>query len=159
MRMRKRLKRNYKGTDHHGAAADYLEVQETPENGDDPSHLIEDRKRILESTPLPPAEAAKLSPEQSTFEETGEDDSFQSDVGEYEDRRDDREYRLSISSKQSSSDEHITVASSTGPSASSGLVSGTTRMGMTEAHEKPLLEIPAVMVQPLRVSKGIFQVR
>lgn len=159
MRMRKRLKRNYKGTDHHGAAADYLEVQASNENSDGSSSTREECKIISRSTPIPSAEAAKLFPEQPVFEEAAEDETFQSDAGDFEDRREDKEYRLSISSKQSFSDDHAAMGLSTGLSASlASATAGITHMGVTDSHEKLLLEIPAIMVQPLRVSKGIFQV-
>ncbi|MCO5558963.1 hypothetical protein L7F22_012554 [Adiantum nelumboides] len=158
LRMRKRLKRNYTGSDHHGAAADYSEMQLSPETSKDPSCMINNNDGLLVGTPLPSAEVATLSPEQSIFEEAGEDESFQADGGEFEDRREDREYRLSISSKQSSLDDHNTLASSTGTGPTFGSVSGITRLGLTDPHDKLFLEIPAVMVQPLKVWKGIFQV-
>lgn len=155
LRMRKRLKRTYKGTDHHGAAADY---QENAESSEGLSQSREEASRT--SSPLPP-EAAKLLPEPSVLEEIVDDETFQSDAGDFEDRREDKEYRLSISSKQSSSDDHVAAGSTAlSPRATAGLFSAAapTHMGVGESNEKLFLDIPVTMVQPLKVSKGIFQV-
>jgi hypothetical protein len=70
--MRKRLKRNYKGTDHHGAAADYQESEQAS------------TASSLGETPLP-AGAPKLAPEEDAFEETGDDELR--DQGEREEER------------------------------------------------------------------------
>jgi hypothetical protein len=63
LRMRKRLKRNYKGTDHHGAAADYQE----------PEQCTVSNSSSLANTPLSEG-APKLAPEEGVLEEPAEED-------------------------------------------------------------------------------------
>ena len=160
MRMRKRLKRNYKGHEHQGAAADYLDVQTNSNKcSNSPPSIGEESDGTSISTPIPTAEAAKLLPEQVVFEELGDDEALQGDVGDFEDRREEKDYqhRLSNSSKQSSSDDQ---AANVGPSTNlASAISGNSHVEVIEPHEKLLLEIPATMVHPLRVSRGIFHVR
>jgi hypothetical protein len=152
--MRKRLKRNYKGIDHHGAAADYLEVKTDSKNS---KSVTEESDLTSISTSIHTVEAAKLLPEQ-VFEELGDDETLPNDIGNSEDRREERDYqhRLSTSSKQSSSDDQASMGLPTGPASA---ISGNSHVEVIEPHEKLLLEIPAAMVQPLRVSSGVFHVR
>ncbi|KAH6559664.1 hypothetical protein KP509_1Z002100 [Ceratopteris richardii] len=155
MRMRRRLKRNYRGTDHHGAAADYLETQSSPKARED-SHSVIDNSKGLMSGTFQSTEDASFS-EEPMLEEVVDDDNFQNDGEEYEDRREERD-RLSISSKQSSLDDHTALGSNMGVSASLGSIPGAVSIGMADPQENYLLEIPAVMVRPLKVLTGVFQV-
>jgi hypothetical protein len=140
LRMRKRLKRNYKGTDHHGAAADYQESEQAS------------TASSLGETPLP-AGAPKLAPEEDAFEETGDDELR--DQGEREEER--GEMSRMESSKNSTDGFGSSVpVSPQAPSASAAAAVAAALA--TESKDKLLLEIPAAMVQPLRVLRGRFQV-
>jgi hypothetical protein len=126
LRMRKRLKRNYKGTDHHGAALDYQESEQSPtatiSSGD---------------TPLP-AGAPKLEPEEDAFEEPGE--------YELRDQEDREEERSENSMKGFGFNTQVFPQTSVAAALAA------------EPKDKVILEIPAAMVQPLRVVRGRFQV-
>ncbi|CAM6069706.1 unnamed protein product [Sphagnum tenellum] len=126
LRMRKRLKRNYKGTDHHGAALDYQESEQSPtatiSSGD---------------TPLP-AGAPKLQPEEDAFEEPGE--------YELRDQEDSEEERSEKSMKGFGFNTRVSPQTSVAAALAA------------EPKDKVILEIPAAMVQPLRVVRGRFQV-
>jgi hypothetical protein len=133
LRMRKRLKRNYKGTDHHRAALDYQESEQSPtatlSSGD---------------TPLP-AGAPKLEPEEDAFEEPGE--------YELRDQEDSEEERREVNMERSENSMkgfgfNIRVSPQTSVAAALA----------AEPKDKVILEIPAAMVQPLRVVRGRFQV-
>jgi hypothetical protein len=140
LRMRKRLKRNYKGTDHHGAAADYQESEQASSASS------------LGETPLP-AGAPKLAPEEDAFEETGDDELR--DQGEREEER--GEMSRMEPSKNSTDGFGSSVPVS--PQAPSAAAAAAVAAALaTESKDKLLLEIPAVMVQPLRVLRGRFQV-
>ncbi|CAK9224782.1 unnamed protein product [Sphagnum troendelagicum] len=140
LRMRKRLKRNYKGTDHHGAAADYQESEQASTSSS------------LGETPLP-AGAPKLAPEEDAFEETGDDELR--DQGEREEER--GEMSRMESSKNSTDGFGSSVPVS--PQAPSAAAAAAVAAALaTESKDKLLLEIPAAMVQPLRVLRGRFQV-
>ncbi|KAH7276959.1 hypothetical protein KP509_39G028100 [Ceratopteris richardii] len=153
MRMRRRLKQNYRGTDHSGAANDYLSLG-TINNS--PSKMIND-KGLTTGTPLPSTESGMLSPEQLMFEDIGDDDNCQNHPEESEERREDCDH-LSASSKQSSFDNHPNLGMNVEPCISLGSISRIVRMGLMDPQDTLLLEIPAIMIRPLRVSKGMFQV-
>ncbi|XP_024526779.1 BEACH domain-containing protein C2 [Selaginella moellendorffii] len=134
LRMRKRLKINYKGSDHHGAAADYREPEET---------------RTRDSAPLPDslltAGAPALVPE--TTDEGTEDDLARSDVDDVDFKRENH--------SPSKQHEYEQMAASTDfPLASPGHSIPVT----PQSKERLLLEVSAVLVQPLKTGKGMFQV-
>lgn len=137
--MRKRLKRNYKGTDHHGAAADYQEPEGMPVAS------------TLANTPLPEG-APKLVPEEGAFEEPGEED--------LKDQHEEREYGSVDLPKEAAetTSEGSGSAKSAPPQASNAAVAAVAAAMSTEPKEKLILEIPAAMVQPLKVLRGRFQV-
>jgi hypothetical protein len=141
LRMRKRLKRNYKGTDHHGAAADYQESEQAS------------TASSLGETPLP-AGAPKLAPEEDAFEETGDDELR--DQGEREEERGEMS-RMEPSKNSTDGSGSSVPVSPQAPSAAAAAAAGAAALA-TESKDKLLLEIPAAMVQPLRVLRGRFQV-
>ncbi|KAI5428885.1 BEACH domain-containing protein C2 [Lathyrus oleraceus] len=141
-RMRRCLRRNYRGSDHLGSAADYEEY--SGEKND-------------QSTPVLSAEAISL--------EAVNEDEEQVDAENLVARTDeiqnegDNQPRLSESAEQSvraslessgsqlATDEHDQSSSAIAP----GYVP-------SELDERIVLELPTSMVRPLKVIRGIFQV-
>jgi hypothetical protein len=142
-RMRRCLRRNYRGSDHLGSAADYEEY--VGEKND-------------QSTPILSAEAISLE----AVNEDEEQVDAENLVARVDDiqNKGDNQPRLSESAEQSVqeslessgsqrvSDEHIVQS----PSAiAPGYVP-------SELDERIVLEVSTSMVRPLKVIRGIFQV-
>ncbi|BBN15012.1 hypothetical protein MPTK1_6g16270 [Marchantia polymorpha subsp. ruderalis] len=152
MRMRRRLKRNYKGTDHHGAAADFEEVEEVTT----PKAKIVDADAAFAGTPLP-AGAPKLMPESNMLEDTGIQSSRNS-VGDSEERKEESQaIDNGPQDPSANTSEGGGVTSSTAVHSSLSMAAAAAAI-VTEPKEKLLLEIPGAMVQPLKVLRGRFQV-
>ena len=140
LRMRLRLKQNYKGSDHHGAAADYQEPEQSS------------MSQALGNTPLPEG-APKLAPEEDALEESVEEDSRE--------KTQEREE----GSGEVNKDAAETVVEGSGSSvavpsqATDATVAAVAAAMSTELKEKLILEIPAAMVLPLKILRGRFQVR
>jgi hypothetical protein len=157
MRMRRRLKRNYKGTDHYGAAADF----EDPESSHVAAHesSLEADSALL-STPVATG-APKLMPETYVYEDGG-DVYSRSSVGDLEDRRDEKDD--SQLGEDSNVDEQTDLpllreavqSSVNNPSSISNAAAAAAFV--SEPKEKVLLEMPGSMVQLLKVLRGRFQV-
>ena len=139
LRMRLRLKQTYKGSDHHGAAADYQEPE------------MSSISQALGSTPLPEG-APKLAPEEDALEEPIEEDSRE----KTQERED--------GSEEMNKEAAETVVEGSGSSvavpsqATNATVAAVAAAMSTELKEKMILEIPAAMVLPLKVLRGRFQV-
>lgn len=137
LRMRLRLKQTYKGSDHHGAAADYQEPEISSIS--------------LGSTPLPEG-APKLVPEEDALEEPNEEDSRE--------KTQEREEGSGEMNKEApetvveGSMSSVAVPSQ----ATNATVAAVAAAMSTELKEKLILEIPAAMVLPLKVLRGRFQV-
>jgi hypothetical protein len=142
-RMRRCLRRNYRGSDHLGSAADYEEY--VGEKND-------------QSTPILSAEAISLEAVNED-EEQVDAENLVSRVDDIQNKGDNQP-RLSESAEQSvqeslessgsqrASDEHIVQS----PSAiAPGYVP-------SELDERIVLELSTSMVRPLKVIRGIFQV-
>ena len=139
LRMRLRLKQTYKGSDHHGAAADYQEPE------------ISSMSQALGSTPLPEG-APKLAPEEDALEEPNEEDSRETTQEREEGSGEmNKEARETVVEGSGSS---VAVPSQ----ATNATVAAVAAAMSTELKEKLILEIPAAMVLPLKVLRGRFQV-
>lgn len=159
LRMRRLLKRNYNGTAHKGAAANYDDFQPVG------LHNMEEKKdsdKEAESSlgNSLPASASLLLPEESLLAEGHEDEGTRSDFEITEDKKDDLEHGLGSSEDISEPSEESTLdsvkSSNIKEIANNAIaLAGSTVIG---ADERMLLEIPAMMVQPLRLMKGRFQV-
>lgn len=143
LRMRLRLKQSYKGTDHHGAAADYKEPETSPVS------------QAIGSTPLPEG-APKLAPEEDSLEESVE--SIEEDFTEKPEERDGESGEMNQEAAEA-------VVEGSGPSvpvptqATNATVAAVAAAMSTELKENLILEIPAAMVLPLKILRGKFQVR
>ena len=159
LRMRRLLKRNYSGTTHKGATANYEDIQpmgrlNIEENKDSGKEAESSLGNSL------PANASLLLPEESLLEEGHEDEGTRSDFEITEDRKDDLEHDFVSSediSEPSGESTLDSVKSSNIKEIANNAIAlaGSTVVG---ADERMLLEIPAMMVQPLRLMKGRFQV-
>jgi hypothetical protein len=148
-RMRQSIRRNYSGTDHHGAAADYDDQTETKsDNGSKGSQSN------------PPVVAAEVILMEIAYEEDEHGEGDQLDVkGNAEEHKRD-EGRISGSHEHASR----TSAGNSDPRTSNDLEmvrdSSVVAPGFvpSELDERILLELPTSMVRPLRVVKGTFQI-
>ncbi|XP_010272634.1 PREDICTED: BEACH domain-containing protein C2-like [Nelumbo nucifera] len=148
-RMRRCLRRNYKGSDHLGAAANYEDNQQIQENQEN---------AICPSTTIVLAEAISM-------EEVNEDDE-KMDTDNLEgrtyhmDQSGDNQLRLSTASDQSvqarldSSDAQVAN--------NQDLVQNQSAVAPgyvpSELDERIIIELPTSMVQPLKVIRGTFQI-
>ncbi|KAK9103505.1 hypothetical protein Sjap_020759 [Stephania japonica] len=146
-RMRRCLKRNYKGSTHLGAAANY----------EDHLQLKADEGSIMN-----PATASILVPEAMTLEESIDDDE-QTETDHFEPNS----MRQSVDSqqKQSTDRQHEQVPVESMDSKGShdqDLVQSQSAAALgyapCESDERIILELPTSMVRPLCISKGIFQI-
>ncbi|CAN8284494.1 unnamed protein product [Cochlearia groenlandica] len=148
-RMRQCIRRNYSGTDHHGAAANY----------EDQTNMKSDNDSKV-SPSNPPVLAAEVISMEIAYDddEHGEGDNLDL-KGNAEEYRRENEERVSGSHEHTSrisagtsdpqpSNDHDTVRDS---SVAPGFVP-------SEIDERILLEFPTSMVRPLRVVKGTFQI-
>ncbi|KAK3141841.1 hypothetical protein QOZ80_4BG0338950 [Eleusine coracana subsp. coracana] len=156
-RMRRFMKRNYKGSDHLGAAADYedrklltgaVQSSECNSEGADSS---------LTNT-LPSSASAIMAEAMSMDERSDEKEQLDSDTT-----------RSSVDDDQlqhSSAADQQSVKGSVG-SRSSGICADRNLVRATvlapsyvpsEADERIIVELPSLMVRPLKVVRGTFQV-
>ncbi|KAL2621191.1 hypothetical protein R1flu_001396 [Riccia fluitans] len=153
VRMRRRLKRNYKGTDHRGAAADLENSELEPTT---PKAKTIDVDEDLMGTPLP-AGAPKLMPESNMLDGVGMESSGNS-VGDSEERKEEPQtLDNGPQDPGANTNESAEVTSSSAPHSTISMAAAEAAIA-TEPKEKLLLEMPAAMVQPLKVLRGRFQV-
>ncbi|KAL6981845.1 BEACH domain-containing protein C2 [Sarracenia purpurea var. burkii] len=148
-RMRRCLRRNYRGSNHMGAAADY----------EDHVELKQDKENVIS-----PSKASILAAEAISMEAVNEDEE-QEGVDSLEGRREseqhgDIETRLSGTAEQplppsiASTDTQATssqdLAENSSPVAPGYVPS--------DLDERIVLELPSSMVRPLRVLRGTFQI-
>ncbi|KAJ1414849.1 WD40/YVTN repeat-like-containing domain superfamily [Sesbania bispinosa] len=142
-RMRRCLRRNYRGSDHLGSAANYEDYA---------------GEKIDQSTPILSAEAISLEAVNED-EEQVEIENLDARVDDIEDKGDNQprlsdaaeqtvQASLESNSTQLATDEHLVQS----PSAiAPGYVP-------SELDERIVLELPSSMVRPLKVIRGTFQV-
>ncbi|KAL4338491.1 hypothetical protein HN51_048684 [Arachis hypogaea] len=144
-RMRRCLKRNYRGYDHLGAAANY---------DDDNSEKNKDQK-----TPILSAEAISIEG-MNEDEEQAEIDNLDAKVNDIEDKVMNQPPKLSEPVEQTV--EQSLETSATKLSSVEGIVRSSSGIAPgyvpSELDERIVLELPSSMVQPLRVLQGTFQV-
>ncbi|KAK1313447.1 hypothetical protein QJS10_CPA06g00328 [Acorus calamus] len=153
-RMRRYMKRNYRGSDHFGAAADY-ESQHKP----DRSAVAVDANDQEDSlTSSLPSTASILVAEPMSVEEVTEDDEqsgtdISNSIG-------DNQQQLPVQAEQpvqgtlDSGDTEILVDRNlvqTASAAAPGFVP-------SESDERIILELSSLMVRPLKVIRGTFQI-
>ncbi|GBG78164.1 hypothetical protein CBR_g26196 [Chara braunii] len=150
LRQRKRLKTNYKGTDHLGAAAD--------------SEIV---AAVKKSKAEMPEAAPALSPEFAAGSGAGSDvaeesERYSEDSLMSPDARpsmDGSEASVVSPSRQPASTAAATAAAVPGvPGLTPTVMATMATTVMTEVNERVVVEVPAALVQPLKVQKGRFQV-
>ncbi|KAA8520543.1 hypothetical protein F0562_014799 [Nyssa sinensis] len=149
-RMRQCLTRNYRGSDHLGAAANYENDME----------LKHDQVNVIS-----PSKASILAAEAISMEVLNEDDE-QEDTDNLEGRADDIEQHKEIPTRQSGTGEQPLQASaeSRDPQVigNEDLVQNPSSFSPgyvpSELDERIVLELPSSMVRPLKVLRGTFQI-
>lgn len=153
-RMRRFLKRNYRGSDHLGAAADYedrLHIKYSEESGvcsADPDASL--TTNLSSTASIIVAEAMSME-ERNEDDEQLENDSTENSMNNQ---------RLSSTADQSSKaslDSRIS-----GASGDQNLVQSTPVVAPgyvpSETDERIICELPSLMVRPLKVVRGTFQI-
>ncbi|XP_057852146.2 BEACH domain-containing protein C2 isoform X2 [Cryptomeria japonica] len=161
-RMRKRLKRYYKGTSHVGAAANYEHPKLAHDKDENKDSVMEAENSLVATLP---ASTSILVPEKSVLDECHDDEGNRSDLEPCEDRKDDLEHDFVASENVFQESEELKpepdnfCAKEMTDNAESPNF-GTILVGsvVMEVDERILLEVPAMMVQPLRLMSGRFQV-
>lgn len=150
------MKRNYKGSDHVGAAADYDDrkllnsvVQSNEGNVEGADSSLTDN--IPSTASVIMAEAMSMD-ERNEDNEQLESDSTHSSVDQLQHSSsvDQQSMKVSVDSRSSgiSVDRNLVRSTVVAP----GYVP-------TEADERIIVEFPSLMVRPLKVVRGTFQVR
>ncbi|KAF8656375.1 hypothetical protein HU200_060757 [Digitaria exilis] len=144
-RMRRFMKRNYKGSDHLGAAADYEDrkllsaaAQSNECNSEDASVIVADAMSMDERN----LEIEQL--ETDTTHSSADDDQLQ-----HSSAADQQSVKGSVGSRSSDicADRNLVRSTVLAPS-----------YVPTEADERIIVELPSLMVRPLKVVRGTFQV-
>ena len=148
-RMRPCLRRNYRGSDHFGAAANYEDHIETKQ----------DQENVINSSnaPILAAEAISMEPVNEEDEQVEIDNS---DIRAHE-----TEHGADIQPRASGTAEQTTQASLGGNdqlTSDQDLVQSSSAVAPgyvpSELDERIVFELPSSMVRPLRVVRGTFQV-
>uniref|UniRef100_A0A0D9ZP04 BEACH domain-containing protein C2 n=1 Tax=Oryza glumipatula TaxID=40148 RepID=A0A0D9ZP04_9ORYZ len=151
-RMRRFMKRNHKGSDHLGAAADYEErklsnvAQSNECNPEGTEPLVTDT--LPSTAPIITAEAMSVDDRNEDNEQL-ESDTTQSSVDDRLQQADQQSVKGSIDSRGSgiSADRNLVRSTVIAP----GYVP-------SDADERIIVELPSSMVRPLKVVRGTFQV-
>lgn len=149
-RMRRCLRRNYRGSDHCGAAANYEDQVDLKKNGEDA---------------LSSSNASILAADAIAIEAVNDDDE-QMETDSLDGRTDDVEQSVVNHSKLTETSEQNLQApaesSSTQLVNDQELIQGSSPVAPgyvpSELDERIILELPSTMVRPLRVIQGTFQV-
>lgn len=149
-RMRRCLRRNYRGSDHCGAAANY----------EDQIDLKKDREDALSSS-----NASILAADAIAIEAVNDDD-VQMEIDSLDGRADDVEQSVVNSKLTETSEQNLQASaesSNTQLVNDQELIQGSSPVAPgyvpSELDERIILELPSTMVRPLKVIQGTFQVR
>lgn len=148
-RMRRCLRRNYRGSDHCGAAANY----------EDQIDLKKDREDALSSS-----NASILAADAIAIEAVNDDD-VQMEIDSLDGRADDVEQSVVNSKLTETSEQNLQASaesSNTQLVNDQELIQGSSPVAPgyvpSELDERIILELPSTMVRPLKVIQGTFQV-
>ncbi|XP_058085876.1 BEACH domain-containing protein C2-like [Magnolia sinica] len=164
LRMRRCLRRNYKGSDHLGAAANYEDhLQQLKLNEENATCHSNDPEASFAAGL--PSTASILMAEAISTEERNEDDE-QTDTDNYEDRRYDmdqcgeNQQRLSATAEQpvQGSMDYGDAEVSSGRNFVQNAMTVAPGYMPSEFDEQIILELSSLMVRPLRVIRGTFQI-
>ncbi|OAY75714.1 BEACH domain-containing protein C2 [Ananas comosus] len=151
-RMRRYMKRNYKGTDHLGAAADY-EERLLLNSGAEPDRRRTDDKDSSFTTSLPASASIIMEDAISIGERTEDDEQIE---GDNTGNNIDNPQRRSSTADQSLEDRN------SGTSGDHNLVQSAPIVApayvLSESDERIIVELPSLMVRPLKVVQGTFQI-
>ena len=156
-RMRRFMKRNYKGCDHLGAAADYEDRKLLSTSAQSNEHNSEDANSSLTST-LPSSASAIMADAMSMDDRNVENEQLETDTTcssvdddqlQHSSAADQQSVKGSIGSRSSDicADRNLVRSTVLAPS-----------YVPSEADERIIVELPSLMVRPLKVVRGTFQV-
>lgn len=155
-RMRKFLKRNYRGSDHLGAAADYEDRLHLKSNEESNACHTNDPEGSF--TANLPSTASILIAEALSMDEGNED----GEQIETDNTDNDLENQQRISSTADQSLKGPQDSRESGASDDQNLVQPTSVVAPayvpSETDERIILELPSLMVRPLKVLRGTFQI-
>lgn len=152
-RMRRFLKRNYKGSDHLGAAADYEDRFQLKQNeeSDVPNESVQDSS-LNEN--FPPGASMIMAEALSLEERTEDDELMETAISE---RNNNDQQKQPLATEKGSIDPRKSASSSDHNLVQSTFVDSPGYIP-SESDERILAELPSLMVRPLKVVRGIFQV-
>ncbi|KAL6004721.1 BEACH domain-containing protein C2 [Asimina triloba] len=161
LRMRRCLRRNYKGSDHYGAAADYEDQLKLHKSSEENAACT---SKDPEAS-LAAATASILMAEAISTEERNDDDE-QTDNDNYEDKMygNDQimENQQRLSATVEGPSQGATDSTNGHISNEQNIVENATSVSPghlpSESDERIILELSALMVRPLRAIRGTFQV-
>ncbi|KAL6903365.1 hypothetical protein ACP4OV_004178 [Aristida adscensionis] len=156
-RMRRFMKRNYKGSDHLGAAADYDDRKLLSTALQSNECNSEDADASLTNT-LPSSASVIVADAMSMDERNEENEQLETDTTQSS--VDDEQLQRSSAADQQSVKGSVDSRSS-GICADRNLVRSTVVAPSyvpSEADERIIVELPSLMVRPLKVVRGTFQV-
>lgn len=156
-RMRRFVKRNYKGCDHLGAAADYEDRKLLNTSAQSNEHNSEDANSSLTST-LPSSASVIMADAMSMNDRNVENEQLETDTTrssvdddqlQHSSAADQQSVKGSIGSRTSDicADRNLVRSTVLAPS-----------YVPSEADERIIVELPSLMVRPLKVVRGTFQV-
>ncbi|KAJ4811845.1 WD-40 repeat family protein / beige-like protein [Rhynchospora pubera] len=140
-RMRRFMKRNYKGTDHLGAAADY-----------------DEKKLITSSTELPSTASIIMADAMSLDERNEESEQIESENIQNSSENIQQKNTLGADQVLKALSEQRSSGASTDPNLVQSAVSASPGYVPTDADERVIVELPALIVRPLKVVRGTFQI-
>lgn len=146
------MKRNYKGTDHLGAAADY-EERLLLNSGAEPDRRRTDDKDSSFTTSLPASASIIMEDAISIGERTEDDEQIE---GDNTGNNIDNSQRRSSTADQSLEDRNSATSGDHDLVQSAPIVA--LAYVLSESDERIIVELPSLMVRPLKVVQGTFQV-
>lgn len=150
--MRRCLRRNYRGSDHHGAAANY----------EDHIKMKADQESVINSSNAPILAAEAISVEAvNEYDEQGEVDNMEGQDSRVHGLGPGEESQTRISEAAEQTLQSPLESGDTPLANDHDLVEGSTAVAPgyvpSEIDERIVIELPSSMVRPLRVIRGTFQ--
>lgn len=151
--MRRCLRRNYRGSDHFGATANY----------DDHIKMKEDKKNAINSSNAPVLAAEAISMEAvNEYDEQGEIDNLDGQESRVHGSEQSEDSKSSLSEAADQTLQSPLESGDTPLANDHDMVESNTAVAPgyvpSEIDERIVLELPSSMVRPLRVIRGTFQV-
>lgn len=152
-RMRRFLKRNYMGSDHLGAAADYEDRLHHRQSEESDVHKESDQDASVKEN-FPSTASALIAEAISLEERTEEDEQADNAISE---TNSNSQQKQSLVADKGSTDRRNSGASNDHRLVQSTFVDSPGYVP-SDSDERIITELPSLMVRPLKVLRGNFQV-